>query len=407
VRGLKDAGARLDQRVSARRFPRLKMQHGLVVAQITLLALLLVGAGLFTQTLARLQSVPLGFNPDRVLLFDINAPLAGYPEAATPGLYETLRERFAEIPGVSGATLSHASIITAGRSHPVVIDGKAIEGNYRIMQAGPAFLTTMQIPLIAGRDIEERDLARPVGAAVVSDLFARTYFPGQNPIGRHVTVRPSGAMEAEIVGVAASARYGGIRRDEPPVLYVSYAQVTPRTTISKMTYALRTSGDPLQSVAAVQRIVREADARIPVGNIKTLSGELASTINQEIILARICDAFAAVALVIACVGLYGTIAYSVARRTREIGIRIALGAKRRAVMWMVMREVCVLAVLGLAISIPIARALSKSVESFLFNMKPNDPGAIVFATTTLLLAAGIAAYGPGRPPARRAPPPPV
>jgi ABC-type antimicrobial peptide transport system permease subunit len=262
------------------------------------------------------------------------------------------------------------------------------------MQAGPAFLSTLQIPLSAGRDIEDRDLTRPIGAAVVSELFASTYFPGQNPLGRHVTVAPSGAMEAEIVGVAATARYGGLKRKTPPVLYVSFAQVEPKTTVGKMTFALRADGDPLQPAAAVQRIVREADSRIPVANVRTQSAEIASTINQEIILARICDGFALVALVIACVGLYGTLAYAVARRTREIGIRVAIGARRGAVIWMVVREVCVLAVIGLAISVPIARGLSTFVQSFLFEVKPNDPGAIAWAVVALLVAAAAASYGP-------------
>jgi macrolide transport system ATP-binding/permease protein len=396
VPALKDSGSASSTATVRHRLLRLKLQHGLVVAQITLLALLLVGAGLFTQTLAKLQSVPLGFNPHNVLLFDINAAQAGYPEASAPALYEDLRGRLAQIPGVRSVTMSHASMITAGRSHPVLIDGKRIEGNYRIMQAGPAYLSTMQIRLVSGRDIDARDLTRPVGVAIVSELFARTYFAGQNPIGRHITVAPSGAMEAEIVGVAASARYGGIKRDEPPVLYVSYAQVRPVTTISKMTFAMRTDKDPLQPIATVRRIVSEADPRIAVANIKTQSAEIDSTINQEIILARICDAFAGVALVIAGVGLYGTLAYAVSRRTKEIGVRIAIGARRSTVVWMVLREVCLLISLGLAISVPIARSLAKFVESFLFQLKPADPRAIAGAIALLAIAAAIAAYGPAR-----------
>jgi ABC-type antimicrobial peptide transport system permease subunit len=179
------------------------------------------------------------------------------------------------------------------------------------------------------------------------------------------------------------------------VLYVSYAQVPP-AAVQNMTFALRTDRDPLNYVPAVRQIVHAADPRIPVTNFKTQAGELASTINQEILLARICDAFAIVALVIACVGLYGTMAYGVARRTREIGIRIAIGAGRGSVIWMVMREVCVLAAVGLAISIPVARGLSTFVESFLFGMKPNDPQAIAIAVTTLIGASLLAAYAPAR-----------
>jgi predicted permease len=399
IAALKSSGGGPARRITLHRLPRLQLQQGLVVAQITLLALLLVGAGLFTQTLSKLQSVPLGFNPEGVLLFDLNAPQAGYPEGSTTQLYEELRQRFATIPGVRAVTLSHASLITAGRSHPVFIDGTKVDGSYRIMQAGAAYLSTMQIPIISGRDIDARDLTRPVGVAIVSTLFASSYLPDQNPIGHHVTVGGSGGMEAEIVGVAAEARYGGLKRDVPPVLYVSFAQ-TPTKIVSKMTFALRTDGDPLQSAAAVRRIVHDADARIPVTNIKTQAGEIASTINQEIVLARICDAFAVVALLIACVGIYGTLAYAVSQRTREIGVRMAIGAPRAAVIWMVLREVLVLIALGLLASVPIARGLSTFVESFLFQMKPADVNAIATAVVTLAVAAAIAAFAPARRAAR-------
>ena len=150
-----------------------------------------------------------------------------------------------------------------------------------------------------------------------------------------------------------------------------------------MTYALRTDGDPLRYVGAVRQIVREADARVPVTNVKTQAADIDQTINQEIVFARLCSAFAILALVIACVGLYGTMAYAVARRTSEIGIRMALGARRGVVIWMVLREVCVLAALGLAIGVPIALGTSRLIESFLFDMKPNDPRALALAVAIL------------------------
>ena len=162
----------------------------------------------------------------------------------------------------------------------------------------------------------------------------------------------------EIVGVAATARYGGLKREIPPVVYVPYAQVPP-PQLREMTYALRTDGDPLRYVAAVRQIVHEADGRVPVTNIKTQAADIDQTINQEIVFARLCSAFAILALVIACVGLYATMAYAVARRTNEIGLRMALGAGRGVVIWMVLREVCVLAAIGLAIGVPTALGTSR------------------------------------------------
>lgn len=399
VPALKDTGAPLTGRVSRVRLPRLKLQHGLVVTQIALLMMLLMGAGLFAQTLAKLQSVPLGYNPQNVLLFDINAPQAGYPEAGAAAYYTQLRDRFVEIPGVRAATLSHASMIKAGRGHPIRLDGVRLEGTYRLMQAGPRFFSTMQIPLLAGREFDERDLRAAVAPGVVSDLFARTYFPNENPVGRRLTIGGGMPMEVEIIGISAPAHYGPVKFASPPVLYLSYAQAPP-ASLQSMTYALRTDGDPLNYIPAIRQIVHDADSRIPVTNFKTQAGEIASTINQEILLARICGAFAIVALVIACAGLYGTMSYGVARRTREIGIRVALGARRGGVVWMVMREVMVLTAIGLAISIPLARGASQFVASFLFDMKPNDPRAIVFALVTLIIAALLAGYAPARRAAR-------
>jgi macrolide transport system ATP-binding/permease protein len=393
IPALKDAGVHFAGRISRYRMPRVTLQQGLVVTQIALLMLLLVGAGLFAQTLAKLQSVPLGFNPENVLLFDINAPQAGYPAAGAAAYYAQLHERFAAIPGVRAATVSHSSMLKAGRGHPISLDGTRLTGTYRLMQTGPRFFSTMQIPIVTGREFDERDRGRSVG--VISDLFARTYFPNQNPIGRRLTIGGGMPMELEIIGVSAPAQYGPVKFTSPPVLYVSYAHVPP-ASLQSMTYALRTDGDPLTYAAAVRQIVHDADSRIPVTNFKTQTGEIASTINQEILLARICVGFAIVALVIACAGLYGTMAYAVARRTKEIGIRIAIGARRGAVVWMVVREVCVLAAIGLAVSVPLARGLSSFIESFLFQMTPNDPRAIAVAVMMLVLAAVAATFAPAQ-----------
>ena len=395
IPALKDTGAFAGGKLTRHRLPRVKLQRALVVGQIALLMLLLVGAGLFARTLANLQSIPLGFNPENLLLFDINAPQAGYPEERAAAYYLQLHERFAALPGVRAATLSHASMVKAGRGHPISLDGVRLEGTYRLMQTGPRFFSTMEIPLLAGREFDERDRAPGVAPGVISELFARTYFPNQNPLGRRLTIAGGMPMEVEVIGVSAPAHYGPVKFASPPVLYVSYFQAPP-SSLQQMTYALRTDGDPMHSVAAVRQIVSDADSRIPVTNFKTQSSEIASTINQEILLARMCGAFAIVALVIACAGLYGTMAYTVARRTREIGIRIAIGARRGSVVWMVMREVCVLMSLGLLVSVPVARGLSKFVQSFLFELQPNDPWAIAAAFVALSAAALAASYAPAR-----------
>ena len=289
--------------------------------------------------------------------------------------------------------------IRAGRGHPVTVNGLPTR-NTRILYTGPRFFTTMQIPMLRGREIAEGDRQGTLPVAVVSDLFARTNFGDADPVGRHIEV--GGSMKVgdaplvlQIVGVAATARYGGLKYDVPPVVYVSYAQI-PSRVLREMTYALRTDGDPLRYAAAVRQIVHDADGRVPVTNVKTLAGDIDQTINQEIVFARLCSAFAILALVIACVGLYATMAYAVARRTGEIGLRMALGARRGVVIWMVLREVCLLAAVGLALGVPAALGSSRLVASFLFGMQPNDPRALALAAATLLSAVLVAGYGPAR-----------
>ena len=266
-------------------------------------------------------------------------------------------------------TLSHASLIRAGRAHPITVDGQATKGT-RVLWTGPRFFTTMQIPILRGREITERDRQGTLPVVVVSELFARTNFGDADPIGRRITI--GGSLEVdgepvvfEIVGVAASARYGGLKYDVPPVVYVPYAQVPP-TQLQQMTYAMRTEGDPMRYVGTVRQMVHEADGRVPVTNLKTQAADIDQTINQEIVFARLCSAFAILALTIACVGLYATMAYAVARRTGEIGLRLALGAGRGTVIWMILRDVCVLAAVGLAIGVSAAFVASRLIESFLF-----------------------------------------
>jgi predicted permease len=383
--------------------PRLVSRQALVVAQIALSLLLLVVAGLFVETLSKLQSLSLGFNRQNVLLFDVDAPQAGVPVARIAGFYADLRRHLQELPGVRDVTLAHASLIKAGRSHPITVEGKPAAGT-RLLWTGPQFFRTMQIPIERGREIEEHDREGTPPIAVVSERFARTNFGDANPIGRHIQIGGSLRVDdvpadLEIVGVAANAQYGGLRRVNPPVVYVSHAQV-PAAEVGQVTYALRTDGEPLAYATAVRRLVHQLDGRVPVTELRSQVGEIDRTINQEIVFARLCTAFAILALTIACVGLYATTAYAVARRTSEIGLRMALGAGRRVVTWMVLREVCAIAAVGLAIAVPAALAAAPLIESFLFATSPNDPKALALASAILLAAALLAGYGPARRAAR-------
>jgi predicted permease len=377
--------------------PRRRVQHLLVVAQIAMSFLLLGAAGLFVRTLDKLHSVQLGYARENILLFSLNARQAGHRDPEITTFYADLRKRFESIPGVNSATLSQSSIIEAARTGqairgPMKIGATSVTGA-RVMAAGPRFLTTMQIPILAGREIDDRDQPGSTPVAVISERLARTYFGNELPVGRRITL-PDEKRDLEIVGVSANLRYGGLKNEEESAMtvFVPVSQFSP----DRMTYALRTAGDPLRFVQSVREIVREADSRIPVTNVVTQAAAIDRTINREITFAKLCTGFALLALLMACVGLYGTMSYNVARQVGEIGIRMALGAQRSAVVWMVLRRVLLLAAVGLAISMPVALSASQLVKSFLFGTEPNDPGTLALAGVVLLSAAILAGYAPAR-----------
>jgi macrolide transport system ATP-binding/permease protein len=376
--------------------PRRRAEHVLVVAQIAISFVILVAAGLFVGTLNKLHSVQLGYARENILLFSLNARQAGHRDPEITTFYTNLRKRFESIPGVSSATLSQSSIISAGHA------GKAYRGTMKIgavtvegasvMVAGPRFLTTMQIPTLTGREIDDRDQAGSMPVAVISERLARTYFGNENPVGRRITLVDEN-RDLEIVGVSANLRYGSLKEGGSSMtVFTAASQFSP----DLVTYALRTAGDPLSYVRSVHEVVRHADSRIPVTNVVTQAAEIDRTINRELTFAKLCTGFAVLALLIACVGLYGTMSYNVARQVGEIGIRMALGAQRGAVVWMVLRRVLLWAAVGLAISVPAALIGTRLVKSFLFETQPNDPGTLALAGVVLLSAAMLAGYAPAR-----------
>jgi predicted permease len=373
---------------------RLSLSHALVVAQIGISLVMLVAGGLFLRTLANLQSIELGINRENLLLFNLNARQAGHGDPEIASFYDTLQKRFQAVPGVQSASLSHNALIADGESGTcLVVPGRPPDENTKYLNVGPAFFSTMQNPILLGREIDEHDQARSPGVVVVNEVFANGNFGSENPLGHHLTFGcESSARDFEIIGVSKNAHYGELKSDIPSVIYIPYNQspVPP----FEMTYAVRTAGNPMAIAKTIRDIVHQADPRVPVTSMRTQTTALDQVMGQEIMFARLCSAFALLALVIACVGLYGTMSYNVARRTGEIGIRMALGAQRGAVVGMIVREVFLLAVLGLAIGLPTALAASKLVKSFLFGMNPTDPLALALAVATLLAAALLAGYAP-------------
>jgi macrolide transport system ATP-binding/permease protein len=375
---------------------RLSLSQALAVAQIAISLLLLVAAGLFVHTLNNLNSVSLGFNRENVLLATLNARQAGYKDDALVRFYDTLQTGFRGIPGVRAVTLSNYAIVSNSFSSTgVTIPGQTDpNAGSAVLNVGPGFFSTMQIPIVLGREIDRRDVSGNAPKAVVNEIFAKKYFAAESPLGRHFLLGGrANHVDFEIIGVAKTARLSSLKDEISPAAYVPYSQFR-RQSLGTMVYEIRAAGDPLTLAAGVRRLVREADPRIPISSIVTQERVIDETIGQERTFATLCTCFALLAALIAFVGLYGMMAYSVAQRTNEIGIRMALGAQRRRLLWVVLREVLALALLGLAIGAPAALATTRFVQSFLFQMKPNDPLALTGAAVILLAAAVLAGYGP-------------
>jgi len=384
---------------SQRSFRRASLSQMLVVTQIGISLLMLVAAGLFVRTLSNLQSIQLGFNRENVLLFRMNARQAGHRDSEIITFYSDLQKRFSAIPGVRSASASHSPLLGEGTwAGGVVPVGQQRKVSTHILMTAPDFFRTMQIPVVLGRAFDDRDQPGSRAVAVVSEAYVKRNFPDRNPLGQNIIISrrpPLEDRDVEIVGVAKNVRYGALKGEFRDIAYLPFNQGS-YYPVEEMTFALRTSGDPLRYINTVRAIVSHADARVPVTDVKTQVAQVDQMMNQEIIFARLCTAFAVLALLIACVGLYGTMSYTVARRTSEIGIRMALGAQRGAVVWMVLRQAFVLGVVGLAIGVPTALSISRFVESFLFGVKPNSAAALVLAVAILLSAVLVAGYMPAR-----------
>ena len=375
----------------------LRLNKMLATHQIAISLLLTIAAVLFVRTLASLHSVELGFDRENVLLFRLNAKQAGYSDAALERFYTDLWARFRTIPGVRDVSLSDFALVSgAGGQTGVTIPGRPAqpgrESRTSVLIIGPTFFSTMRIPILLGRELQERDITGPAKVAVVNEVFAKQYFPNENPIGRHFGGfgGEGGKLDDfEIIGVAKTARYNSLKGATPPVVYIPFNQ-----RVDGMLFELRTHSDPLGLVSMVRQIVRQADPRVPISDVNTQSQQIDQTINRERIFAQLCSCFATLALLMSCIGLYGMLAYTVARRTGEIGVRMALGADRHRIIRMVLSEMIWIGATGLTIGLVAAWGTTHYLESFLFGLKPKDPLAILLATGILAVALILACYEP-------------
>jgi predicted permease len=371
--------------------------RSLVVAQVALSLVLLVGAGLFLRTLQNLRSVDVGFNPRNVLLFRVNPVLNRYDGKKSSLLYEQIGERLRAVAGVRSVSWSNNSLMSGRRlSGGMFIQGRTYASGQRDVIYGvnvsPTFFETMEIPLVAGRGLTPRDNEGAPRVVVINEAAARKYFPNESPIGRRIGGTAEGSGGQEIVGVLRDAKYNAVRDAAVPTRYGPFAQGFQGTA----TFEVRTVGDPLAVVGAVRDAVRQVDPTLPLTNVMTQLEEVEGRFQQERVFAQAYTLFSALALLVASVGLFGVMSYSVARRTNEIGIRMTLGARASDVMGLVMRESMMLVVAGVALGLAGAMAASRLVSNLLFGLTPSDPMATAGAVTVMLLVSALAGYLPAR-----------
>ncbi len=377
-----------------------KLGRALVAVQVTLSVILLMGTGLFTRTLYNMKAQDLGYQPEDVILMRVDPISAGYVGDDIGRVCVRLLERVRTIPGVTAATFSENGLFSGTESSAsVTIEGYTPSSQadrvVRFDQVGPGYFTNVGIPLLLGRDFNESDNERAARVAVINDSMARFYFPNQNPLGKLIT---DDNMALTIVGVSTNARDHGLRDDVRRRMYVSYLQ--PIDGLTTANFEVRTSVPPARMTPVLRAAVREVAPSMPVLTIKALTRLIDESLVRERLIARLSVLFGVVAVVLASVGLYGVLAYSVVRRTNEIGIRMAIGAFPRNIVWMVLRETLLLVAVGIACGIPVALALTRFVSSLLFGLRPNDMVTIVAVVLLMLFIALLAATAPARRAAR-------
>jgi predicted permease len=377
---------------------RNRLGKSLVVVQVAISLVLFVGAGLLARSLANLNDFYPGFNRDNVLLFSVNPTIVGYKDVVP--LYEQMLSRIAAIPGVLSSSLSvHEPLSTNVSSTSVRIQGP-VPGqgedltSVDIEPVGPGYFGTMQTPLLHGRDfsVDDRDGAPRV--AIVNESMARHYFGDANPIGRLVSIPGyrGDSSWLQIVGEVRSIKVHDLRESATLMLYEPMLQAPE----GGATFEIRTATDPAHTQAAILSAVRAIDSRLPVYSVKSLSDQLDDSLVDERLVASLSSLFGLLALTLSCVGLYGLLAYTVNRRTGEIGIRMALGAGRGRIARMMLRETLLLVACGLAIGVPAAALASRFIASQLFGLKPGDPATILAASAAMCVVTLAAGYLPAR-----------
>ena len=404
---LKESGGKEPGATPGRHVRRVGIGSTLVVIQVSLSLLLLVGAGLFVRTLTNLENVNAGFDEHNLLLFGIDPTQDGYKGQRLADFYRQLAQGIAAQPGVRSVSMSGTTLIGGGMSRlETFIEGSAPKQadkdggvSAHANEVGPNFFETLGIPLMFGRTINEHDTATAPKVVVVNDEFARQFLGGGSPLGRRLgfdklVFDKKGRGDYEIVGVVAGAKYADLRREVAPTVYVATLQEP--ADLGAMHFEVRTAGDPNQMIAAIRRVAQGMDSNLALYDVRSQMEQINQTLFQERLFARLTGFFGVLALVLGCIGVYGVMAFAVTRRTREIGIRMALGASRSGILGMVLTETLVLVAVGIALGVIAALEATRLIATLLFGLKPNDPLTIAGAALLMVAAAAFAGYVPAR-----------
>jgi predicted permease len=375
---------------------RWELRRLFVILQVALTLLLLVVAGLFGGSLQNLKALTAEYQTDQVLLLSFDPGQKGYSREQIRNFYAQLLEQAQTLPGVKQASIVRIRLFSSEfRGFGIEVEGYQPKPGEMmavlVNMVEPKFFATMGLTLMQGRDFTPRDDERAPRVAIINEAVARRYFGGQSPLGRKLTLEDY--QNLEIVGVMRDAKYRNLREEIPLTVYLPLqqtAQVTSRTL------CVRTEGDPKALLPALRRVVQALDKDLPVFDVQTFTEQVNRSLNQERLVATLSGFFGVLALLLACIGLYGVMSYAVARRTNEIGIRMALGARPANVVRLVMREVFLLVLLGAGIGLTAALGATRLVSTLLFGLTPTDPLTITLATLLLIGVAGLAGYLPAR-----------
>ena len=373
--------------------------RGLLVVQVAISLVLLIGAGLFLRTIQNLRSVDVGFTTQNLVLFSVNPRLNGYDNARSGAFFRDTAEALRAVPGVRSVSWSGQAFLSGSTStSDMYIQGRPSSGNKGLemwmMWVRPEFFETLKIPMLRGRNFGPADLAgKAISVAVVNEAVAKKYFPGEDAVGKRFGQSPEQQGDVEIIGVVGDTKYANLRDAAPPTVYMPFPDETQRSA----TFEIRTAGDATAAMTAVREAVKRVDANVPLTRVSTQAEQVEQRFSQERLFAMAYSLFGGLALLLAAIGLFGLMSYNVSRRTNEIGIRMALGARRGDVIGMVLGESLLMVGIGIVIGLGLALAAGKfitAISTLLFGLSPWDVATATAAIVTMIVVAVIAGYLP-------------